>query len=98
MCMSVFYLDGHEAGLCCYLVIHVENLLRLYRYFTSICDYLPTLPRSLFIMAGFPVKIKLRAHKIGALHKGPMNVIFKFSKMFLMFLLISVICEYNFPN
>jgi hypothetical protein len=26
--MHVFYLDCHEAGLHCYLVIHTENLLR----------------------------------------------------------------------
>jgi hypothetical protein len=26
--MSIFYLDCHEAGLCCYLVIHIEILLR----------------------------------------------------------------------
>jgi hypothetical protein len=26
--MCVCYLDCHEAGLCCYLVIHIENLLR----------------------------------------------------------------------
>jgi hypothetical protein len=25
--MSACYLDSHEAGLCCYLVIHIENLL-----------------------------------------------------------------------
>jgi hypothetical protein len=25
--MYVCYLDCHEAGLCCYLVIHIENLL-----------------------------------------------------------------------
>jgi hypothetical protein len=25
--MRFCYLDSHEAGLCCYLVIHVENLL-----------------------------------------------------------------------
>jgi hypothetical protein len=25
---GVCYLDCHEAGLCCYLVIHIENLLR----------------------------------------------------------------------
>jgi hypothetical protein len=24
----ISYLDCHEAGLCCYLVIHIENLLR----------------------------------------------------------------------
>jgi hypothetical protein len=28
MRMRVCYLDCHEAGLCCYLVIHIENLLR----------------------------------------------------------------------
>jgi hypothetical protein len=28
MRMRVCYLDCHETGLCCYLVIHVENLLR----------------------------------------------------------------------
>jgi hypothetical protein len=28
MCMHVCCLDCHEAGLCCYLVIHTENLLR----------------------------------------------------------------------
>jgi hypothetical protein len=28
MNMRVCYLDCHEAGLCCYLVIHIENLLR----------------------------------------------------------------------
>jgi hypothetical protein len=27
MCMLVCYLDCHESGLCCYLVIHVEHLL-----------------------------------------------------------------------
>jgi hypothetical protein len=26
--MCVCYLDCHEAGLCCYLVIRIENLLR----------------------------------------------------------------------
>jgi hypothetical protein len=26
--MRVCYLDCHEVGLCCYLVIHIENLLR----------------------------------------------------------------------
>jgi hypothetical protein len=28
MGMRICYLDCHEAGLCCYLVIHIENLLR----------------------------------------------------------------------
>jgi hypothetical protein len=28
MCMRGCYLDWHEIGLCCYLVIHIENLLR----------------------------------------------------------------------
>jgi hypothetical protein len=27
MCMRVCYLDCHEVELCCYLVIHIENLL-----------------------------------------------------------------------
>jgi hypothetical protein len=27
MRMRVCYLDRHEAGLCCYLVIHIENLI-----------------------------------------------------------------------
>jgi hypothetical protein len=27
MRMRVCYVDCHEAGLCCYLVIHIENLL-----------------------------------------------------------------------
>jgi hypothetical protein len=34
----VCYLDCHEAGLCCYLVIHIGNLYVLYRCLTSICD------------------------------------------------------------
>jgi hypothetical protein len=40
MRMRVCYLDCHEAGLCCYLVIHIENLLRslqlLYFHFLPI--------------------------------------------------------------
>jgi hypothetical protein len=28
MRMRVCYLDSHEGGLCCYLVIHIETLLR----------------------------------------------------------------------
>jgi hypothetical protein len=26
--MPICYLDSHEAGLCCYIMIHIENLLR----------------------------------------------------------------------
>jgi hypothetical protein len=33
MRMRVWYLDCHEAGLCCYLVIHIGNLLHLLRLF-----------------------------------------------------------------
>jgi hypothetical protein len=33
MCMLVFYLDCHEAGLCCYLVIQIENLLHRLQQF-----------------------------------------------------------------
>jgi hypothetical protein len=28
MYVRVCYLDCHEAGVCCYLAIHIENLLR----------------------------------------------------------------------
>jgi hypothetical protein len=28
MCMRVCYLECHEAGPCCYLVLHIDNLLR----------------------------------------------------------------------
>jgi hypothetical protein len=31
--MRVCYLDCHEAGLCCYLVVHIENLLRQLKLF-----------------------------------------------------------------
>jgi hypothetical protein len=33
MRMRVCYQDGHEAGLCCYLVIHTENLLHQLQLF-----------------------------------------------------------------
>jgi hypothetical protein len=33
MRMRVCYLDCHEAGLCCYLVIHIENLLQQLQLF-----------------------------------------------------------------
>jgi hypothetical protein len=32
------YLDCHETGLCCYLLIDIENLLHLLQLFPSICD------------------------------------------------------------
>jgi hypothetical protein len=38
MRMRACYLDCHEAGLCCYLVMHIENLLRPLQLFSSICD------------------------------------------------------------
>jgi hypothetical protein len=34
--MCVFYLNCHESGLCCYLVIHIENLLCPFFYFWPI--------------------------------------------------------------
>jgi hypothetical protein len=37
-CPSGCYLDCHEAGLCCYLVIHMENYYVHYNCFTPICD------------------------------------------------------------
>jgi hypothetical protein len=33
--MRAFYLDCHEARLCCYLVTHIENLLRPLQLFYS---------------------------------------------------------------
>jgi hypothetical protein len=50
MRMRVCYLDRHEAGLCCYLVIHIENLLRpLQLFYFHLWPiywlYLLTLPR-----------------------------------------------------
>jgi hypothetical protein len=38
MRMFVCYLECHEAGLCCYLVIHIENLLRQLQLFYFHCD------------------------------------------------------------
>jgi hypothetical protein len=37
MRMRVCYRDCHQAGLCCYLVIHIENLLHALQLFISIC-------------------------------------------------------------
>jgi hypothetical protein len=36
--MRACYLNCHEAGLYCSIVIHIENLLRPLQLFTSICD------------------------------------------------------------
>jgi hypothetical protein len=33
MRMRVCYLDSHEAEMCCYLVVHIENLLRPFQLF-----------------------------------------------------------------
>jgi hypothetical protein len=44
MSMRVCYLDCHEVGLCCYLVIHIENLYVHYSRFTSICDLFTDTP------------------------------------------------------
>jgi hypothetical protein len=33
ICMHVSYLNWHEAGLCCYLMIYIENLLRQLQLF-----------------------------------------------------------------
>jgi hypothetical protein len=38
MHVRVYYLDCHEAGSCCYLVSHIESLLRPLQVFTSISD------------------------------------------------------------
>jgi hypothetical protein len=45
MHMHVWYLDCQEAGLCCYLVTHTENLLRpLQTFYFHLWHYLLTLP------------------------------------------------------
>jgi hypothetical protein len=36
--MHICYLDCHEVGMCCYLVIHKENYYIHYSCFTLICD------------------------------------------------------------
>jgi hypothetical protein len=38
MRMYVCYIDCYVAVVCCYLVIHIENLIRLLRLFTAISD------------------------------------------------------------
>jgi hypothetical protein len=41
MRVRVCYIDCHEAGLCCYVLIHIENLKIYYIHyscFTSISD------------------------------------------------------------
>jgi hypothetical protein len=47
MNMRACYLDCHEAGLCCYLVTHIENLLRpsTTTVLLSCVTYLLTIPR-----------------------------------------------------
>jgi hypothetical protein len=50
MCMRVCYLDCHEVGLYCYLVIHMENLYFIhYSSFTSICDLFTNSPSYLIL-------------------------------------------------
>jgi hypothetical protein len=47
--MRVCYLDCHEAGLYCYLVIHVEHLIVRYSCFIPFVTYLLTVPCNHFI-------------------------------------------------
>jgi hypothetical protein len=46
MRMLVCYLDFYEAGLWCYLVIHIENLLVHTAVLLPFVTYLLTLPRT----------------------------------------------------
>jgi hypothetical protein len=46
MRMCVFYLDSHEAGLCCYLVIHIGNIASTAAVLLSFLTYLLTLPHT----------------------------------------------------
>jgi hypothetical protein len=48
MRMRVCYLDCHEAGLCFYVVVYIENKLRPLQLCYSICDILVTLLRPRF--------------------------------------------------
>jgi hypothetical protein len=51
MRMRVCYLDGHEAGQCCYLVLDIENLLHpLQLFLLPFVAYLLTLPRKNMII------------------------------------------------
>jgi uncharacterized membrane protein YvlD (DUF360 family) len=43
MRMRVCYLDSHEAGLCCYLVISIEDLIRPLVILLQLVTYLLTL-------------------------------------------------------
>jgi hypothetical protein len=38
MRMRIYYINCRENGLCCYQVIHIENLLRALQLFASICN------------------------------------------------------------
>jgi hypothetical protein len=49
--MRVCYLDSHEAGMCCYLVIHTENLLRPLQLFYFHLWPIYWLPRTYVLLA-----------------------------------------------
>jgi hypothetical protein len=51
MRMYVWYLDCYEAGMCCYLLIHVENLLRPLQLFYFHLWRIYWLPRSFRLTA-----------------------------------------------
>jgi hypothetical protein len=46
ICMPVCYLDCHEAGLCCYLVIYIEDITSIRAVLLPFVTYLLTLPRT----------------------------------------------------
>jgi hypothetical protein len=47
MNIRVCYLDCHEGGLYCYLVIHIENLLHpLQQFYFHFMSFLLTFPRT----------------------------------------------------
>jgi hypothetical protein len=49
MSMRVYYLDCHEAGLCCYLVIHIENnITSITAILLPFVAYLLTVPRTVY--------------------------------------------------
>jgi hypothetical protein len=44
MLILVYYLDCHEAGLCCYLVVHIENITSIAAIWFRFVTYLLTVP------------------------------------------------------
>jgi hypothetical protein len=48
MCMRICYLDCHEAGLCCYLVIHSQLITSISAILLPFVTYLLTLVAAIY--------------------------------------------------